>query len=130
MPYDDLENDDAGDQALDELGATLTDDGQEESDDEPNEDAYDPVSEPSFGYDKSETQHTVYSLPDVWDELDGSAGLLFDAEIELRQDGIENIHKRELHNALFAKAVERLDGEDLADAVREFREEREEGPLL
>lgn len=130
MPYDDLD-DDPGDQALDELDATLSGERQDdEPDGEPIENDYDPESEPAFMTDKSKTQHTVYSLPDVWDDIDGSAGLLFDAEVELRRGGVENIQKRELYNALFAKAVEQLDGDDLAEAVKSYREQRKKEALL
>lgn len=131
MPFDDLD-DDPGDEALDELGATLSEDPEQDGPtDEPEpEPDYDPMTDPAFMTDKKRTQHTMYCLPDVWDDIDGSAGLLFEAEIELRQAGVENIQKRELYNALFAAAVDQLDADDLAQQLREYRQQRTDGPLL
>lgn len=130
MPYDDL-NRDPGDEVLDDLGDALSGESGPDSDDEPTDEPdYDPMSEPAFMTDKKRTQHTMYCLPDVWDEIDGSAGLLFEAEAELRRDGVDSIQKRELYNALFAAAVEQLDAGDLAQQLRAYRQQREKGPLL
>lgn len=131
MPYDDLD-DDPGDQALDELGATLsgeTTDDQEDDVDESEED-YDPETDPAFMTDKKRTQHTMYCLPDVWDEIDGSAGLLFETEATLRREGVDAIQKRELYNALLHAAAQQLTPEELAEKFKETREQRTEGPLL
>lgn len=119
MPYDDLE-DDPGDEVLDNLGDALSSDSDPERDDEPD---YDPTTDPAFMTDKKRTQHTMYCLPDVWDEIDGSAGLLFEAEAELRRDGYDNIQKRELYNALLSAAVETLSAEDLEEELIAARKE-------
>lgn len=126
MGYDDLDKD-PGDEVLDDLGDALSGKSESESEsDEQNDDEpdYDPLSEPAFMTDKKRTQHTMYCLPDVWDEIDGSAGLLFEAEAELRRDGVDAIQKRELYNALFAAAVKQLDSADIAEELLTTRRER------
>lgn len=129
MPYDDLD-DDPGDEVLDNLGDALS--GDSESDDVPTDDEpdYDPMTDPAFMTDKKKTQHTMYCLPDVWDDIDGSAGLLFEAEATLRRDGIDKIQKRELYNALLAAAVQQLDADDLAQQLQNYRKQRAKEQLL
>jgi len=100
MPFDDLadesEESDPGDEALDELAGTLADDstaGEESSEnDTTSEDrdtvsAYNSQTEPAFPTAKTQTQHSIYCLPETWDTIDGASGLLFEAEIMLRRDG-------------------------------------------
>lgn len=143
MPFDDLadesEETNPGDEALDELAGTLADESP--SDDTPQEDdtesaksdeslAYDSQTEPAFPTMKTQTQHSIYCLPETWDTIDGASGLLFEAEITLRRDGYEAVQKRELHNALLQSAAQQLTAEDIADAFVATREDRESGPLL
>ncbi|MDG5821660.1 hypothetical protein [Natronococcus sp. A-GB7] len=142
MPFDDLadeEEPDPGDEALDELAGTLSEDSS--SDDSPHDEEtestendgnseYDPQKEPAFPTLKTQTQHSIYCLPETWDTIDGASGLLFEAEIMLRRDGYGAVQKRELHNALLQSAAQQLTAEDIADAFVATREERESGPLL
>ncbi|RZV05190.1 hypothetical protein BDK88_4211 [Natrinema hispanicum] len=143
MPFDDLadesEESDPGDEALDELAGTLADDstaGEEPSgNDTTSEDrdtvsAYNPQTEPAFPTAKTQTQHSIYCLPETWDTIDGASGLLFEAEIMLRRDGYEAVQKRELHNALLKSAAQQLTPEDIAEVFVATREDRESGPLL
>lgn len=130
--FEDLgdEEDDPGDEALDELGETLTentDSVEQESDDESG---YDPQSEPAYPYAKAKTQHSIYCLPETWEEIDGNEGLLFEAEIQLRREGCEDIHKRELHEALLRCAAKAVAPNDVAGELKQLREERTEGTLL
>lgn len=129
MPYDDLDRD-PGDEVLDDLGDALSSSEPENDDGPTDEPDYDPKNEPAFMTDKSKTQHTMYCLPSVWSEIDGSAGLLFETEATLRRSGYDSIQKRELYNALFAAAVEQLDADDLAQQLRDYRQQRKKGPLL
>ena len=111
MPFEDLSDDNEnqsniGDEALDELAGTLSGDSKSESAngstsadntkaddlDRTNKNGtvtevleYDPQSEPAFPTAKAQTQHSIYSLPDTWEAIDGSSGLLFEAEITLRR---------------------------------------------
>ncbi|WP_317175963.1 hypothetical protein [Halomontanus rarus] len=143
MPFDDLadesEETDPGDEALDELAGTLA--GESSSDDESranetetiednDESTYDSQTEPAFPTAKTQTQHSIYCLPETWDTIDGASGLLFEAEIMLRRDGYEAVQKRELHNALLQSAAQQLTAEDIADAFVTTREDRESGSLL
>lgn len=149
MPFEDLPDDDKdqpdpGDEALDELAGTLSgesestgksvsasntsDTAEDTAADEPP--AYDPQDEPAFPTAKTQTQHSVYCLPDTWAAIDGPSGLLFETEISLRRDGYEAVQKRELHNALLRAAAETLTAEDLAEAFIETRDDRTERPLL
>ena len=143
MPFDDLadESDEAdpGDEALDELAGTLTEDspaddesGTDESESTTEKDiaTYDIQSEPAFPTAKKQTQHSVYCLPETWDTVDGASGLLFEAEIMLRRDDYEAVQKRELHNALLRAATQQLTAADIADAFIATREDRTAGPLL
>ena len=151
MPFEDLSNDDEnqsnlGDEALDELAGTLSGDSKSESVDEStladdtnrtNEDGtvtevpeYDPQSEPAFPTAKAQTQHSIYCLPETWEAIDGSSGLLFEAEITLRRDGYDAVQKRELHNAILRAAAETLTAEDIAEAFVSTRGERANGVLL
>ncbi|MFC7010034.1 hypothetical protein [Halalkalicoccus salilacus] len=151
MPFEDLSDDDEnqsnlGDEALDELAGTLSGDSKPESADEStladdpdrtNEDGtvtevpeYDPQSEPAFPTAKAQTQHSIYCLPDTWEAIDGSSGLLFEAEITLRRNGYDAVQKRELHNAILRAAAETLTAEDIAEAFVSTRDERANGVLL
>lgn len=154
MPFDDLDDaasdePDPGDEALDGLAESLseseTDDEPAESEAEPSETsatdeaataddddspAYDPEVEPAFPTAKARTQHSIYCLPTTWDDVDGTSGLLFEAEVSLRRDGYDNVQKRELHNAILRAAVETLSTEDVVETVIETRENRTDGPLL
>ncbi len=143
MPFDDLadESDEAdpGDEALDELAGTLTEDspaddaaGTDETESATEKDiaSYDIQSEPAFPTAKTQTQHSVYCLPETWDTIDGASGLLFEAEIMLRRDDYEAVQKRELHNALLQAAAQQLTAADIADAFVATREDRTSGPLL
>ncbi|WP_336365028.1 hypothetical protein [Halalkalicoccus salilacus] len=151
MPFEDLSDDDEdqsnlGDEALDELAGTLSGDSKSESANEStsaddtdriNEERavtevpeYDPQSEPAFPTAKAQTQHSIYCLPDTWEAIDGSSGLLFEAEITLRRDGYDAVQKRELHNAILRAAAETLTAEDIAEAFVSTRDERANGVLL
>lgn len=140
MAFDDLANDDQngsdpGDEAMDELAGTLAGKGSGRSDPEPDTDeaepeGYDPASDPAFPTAKERTQHSVYCLPRTWDAIDGSDGLLFEAEILLRRNGYGAVQKRELHNAFLQTAIDNLGAEDIAEAFITTREDREEGVLL
>lgn len=142
MPFDDLadeEETNPGDEALDELAGTLSEDSSSDdsSHDEETESTendvspeYNPQKEPAFPTLKTQTQHSIYCLPETWDTIDGASGLLFEAEIMLRRDGYEAVQKRELHNALLQSAAQQLTAEDIADAFVTTREERDSGPLL
>ena len=156
MPFEDLSDDDEnqsnlGDEALDELAGTLSGDSKSESatgstaadsteaddPDRTNEDGtvtevpeYDPQNEPAFPTAKAQTQHSIYCLPETWEAIDGSSGLLFEAEITLRRDGYDAVQKRELHNAILRAAAETLTAEDIAEAFVSTRDERANGVLL
>lgn len=143
MPFDDLADEsdetDPGDEALDELAGTLTDEStadtdatadETESAEHSEKPAYDSQTEPAFPTAKTQTQHSVYCLPETWDAIDGASGLLFEAEITLRRDGYEAVQKRELHNALLQAAAQQLTATDIADAFIATREDRTAGSLL
>lgn len=151
MPFEDISDDseeqpDPGDEALDELAGTLSgdttpestsdstanDDTTEENDKEATteEAAYDSQSEPAFPTAKAQTQHSIYCLPETWEDIDGSSGLLFEAEITLRRDGYDAVQKRELHNAILRAAAESLTADDIAEAFVNTREDRTNGFLL
>jgi len=135
MPFDDLDQNeddelDAGGEALDGLagsvssGPSTSQETETDSEKEEDEDVveYDPLEDPAFPSAKNRTQHSIYCLPDTWDSIDGSSGLLFETEIDLRRNGYENVQKRELHNALLAAAAEQLTAEDLSKMFVETRE--------
>lgn len=138
MAFDDLaeDNDDSnpGDEALDELAGTLSGESttsqKSTGTDSETEPVYNPETEPAFPSVKQRTQHSVYCLPQTWDAIDGSSGLLFEAEITLRRNGYGSVQKRELHNALLQAALEELTPEDVAESFIETRETRLDGPLL
>ena len=143
MAFDDLADDheeaaDPGDEAMDELAATMSDTADQSSN--PDKDAsesadtadtgYDPDTEPAFPTVKERTQHSIYCLPATWDAVDGASGLLFETEVLLRRDGYGAVQKRELHNAFLQAAINQLSTEDVAQAFIATRQEREDGPLL
>ena len=144
MAFDDLANDDyeeaadPGDEAMDELAATMSgttnqSSAPEQNTSEPADTAdtgYDPETEPAFPTLKERTQHSIYCLPATWDVVDGASGLLFEAEVLLRRDGYGAVQKRELHNAFLQAAINNLSTEDIAQAFIATRQEREDGPLL
>lgn len=129
--FEDLD-DDPGDEALDELSETLSGDSDDSEQQETTDDApaYDPQTDPAFPSAKKQTQHSLYCLPSTWEDVDGSDGLLFNAEIALRREGWGEVQKRELHNALLSAAVESVSPEDVAEELIATREERADGPLL
>lgn len=143
MAFDDLADDheeaaDPGDEAMDELAATMS--GTADQSSSPDEDAsepvdtadtgYDPDTEPAFPTVKERTQHSIYCLPATWDAVDGASGLLFETEVLLRRDGYGAVQKRELHNAFLQAAINQLSTEDIAEAFIATRQERADGPLL
>ncbi|WP_148258257.1 hypothetical protein [Halalkalicoccus jeotgali] len=151
MPFEDISDDneeqpDPGDEALDELAGTLSgdttsepanestavDDTADESDGEGTTEVapYDPRNEPAFPTAKTQTQHSIYCLPETWEDVDGSSGLLFEAEITLRRDGYDAVQKRELHNAILRAATETLTADDIVEAFVDTREDRTHGSLL
>jgi hypothetical protein len=144
MPFEDLPTDDEedhpdpGDEALDELAGTLsentasTTEGEEpvEATGGDEDSAYDVQTEPAFPTAKAQTQHSVYCLPTTWAAIDGASGLLFEAEVSLRRDGYEAVQKRELHNALLRAAAEMLTPETVAEALIATRDDRTDGSLL
>ena len=143
MAFDDLANDeqekaaDPGDEAMDELAATMSGTSQsnaaedESADADDSEDVgYDPETEPAFPTVKERTQHSVYCLPATWDAVDGASGMLFETEVLLRRDGYGAVQKRELHNAFLQAAINELSPEDIAAAFIATRQERQDGPLL
>lgn len=143
MAFDDLADDheeaaDPGDEAMDELAATMsgTADQSSSADKDTSEPAdtadagYDPDTEPAFPTVKERTQHSIYCLPATWDAVDGASGLLFETEVLLRRDGYGAVQKRELHNAFLQAAINQLSTEDVAQAFIATRQEREDGPLL
>ncbi len=147
MPFEDLDDDEeeegqgAGSEALDDLASTVSssssssptaqedvasdkdqeDDVDQEEESERSTQDFDPKSDPAFPTAKNRTQHSVYCLPDTWEAIDGSSGLLFEAEVNLRRNGYANVQKRELHNALLAAAANQLTAEDLAEVFIEAR---------
>lgn len=127
--FEDLDED-PGDEALDELGATLSEEPQLEPEESTTDESdYDPMEDPAFPSAKKRTQHSIYCLPETWDAVDGSDGLLFESEVQLRRDGVDP-HKRELHEALLRAAIAEIDAEDIADELQTLRDERTGGPLL
>jgi hypothetical protein len=142
MPFDDLadenndeseETNDPGDEALGELAGTLS--GGDSADDSTatdseSDDGYNPETDPAFPTAKSQTQHSVYCLPETWATLDGPSGLLFEAEIALRRNGYGAVQKRELYNAFLQAAVNELSVEDITERFVATRDERVDGPLL
>lgn len=148
--FDDLEDEageedeepDAGNEALDGLADTVSGDptdtnldttaeqrtttGEEE---QKEEDSYDPENDPAFPAVRSQTQHTIYCLPETWERIDGSAGLLFETEVQARRDGIGEVPKRELHNAVLRAAADKLTVDDVHAALVETRQERADGDL-
>lgn len=101
--------------------------------DEPTTDqsaTYDPRSDPAFSTNQEKTQHSVYCLPETWDEIDGNEGLLFEAEIELYREGYSDPQKRELYEAFLCTAAEQLTADDIKEQVIETRNRRADGPLL
>lgn len=141
MAFDDLEDEEneesnAGDEALDDLAGTLSGNQNTDSSNTNKEESreqnleYDLQNDPAFPTAKAQTQHSVYCLPDTWDTIDGSSGLLFEAEIKLRRNGYGSVQKRELHNALLDAAAEKLTVEDISNAFIETRENRESGELI
>ena len=142
MAFDDLEDEEGeeesspGDEALDDLAGTLSGDQSPDSDtttektSEENNSEYDLQNDPAFPTAKAQTQHSVYCLPDTWDTIDGSSGLLFEAEIKLRRSGYGSVQKRELHNALLLAAAKQLTVEDIFEAFIETRENRKSGELI
>jgi hypothetical protein len=141
MAFDDLANDDSdeaadpGDEAMDELAATMsgaTNPEQDESAevDTDSDTGYDPETEPAFPTVKERTQHSIYCLPATWDAVDGASGMLFETEVLLRRDGYGAVQKRELHNAFLQAAINELSTENIAQAFIATRQEREDGPLL
>jgi len=97
---------------------------------EENNSEYDLQNDPAFPTAKAQTQHSVYCLPDTWDTIDGSSGLLFEAEIKLRRSGYGSVQKRELHNALLLAAAKQLTVEDISEAFIQTRENRKSGELI
>jgi len=95
-----------------------------------NNSEYDLQNDPAFPTAKAQTQHSVYCLPDTWDTIDGSSGLLFEAEIKLRRSGYGSVQKRELHNALLLAAAKQLTVEDISEAFIQTRENRKSGELI
>jgi len=141
MAFDDLDDEEseesnAGDEALDDLAGTLSGDQNANSSNTNKEESqednleYDLQNDPAFPTAKTQTQHSVYCLPDTWDTIDGSSGLLFEAEIKLRRNGYGSVQKRELHNALLDAAAEKLTVEDISNAFIQTRENRESGELI
>ena len=148
--FDDLEEENsgeestAGDEALDGLADTVSGEQTGEEPRSTNEqeqttsaadeveegDGYDPESDPAFPAVQSRTQHTIYCLPDTWETVDGSAGLLFDVEVRARREGMESVQKRELHNALLRAAAENLTIDDVKAALVETRQDRQDGELI
>jgi len=68
---------------------------------EENNSEYDLQNDPAFPTAKAQTQHSVYCLPDTWDTIDGSSGLLFEAEIKLRRSGYGSVQNAS-YTMLFA----------------------------
>ena len=142
MAFDDLDDEKSeeesspGDEALDDLAGTLSSDQNTDSDNttekesDENNSEYDLQNDPAFPTAKTQTQHSVYCLPETWDTIDGSSGLLFEAEIKLRRNGYGSVQKRELHNALLLAAAEQLTVEDISEAFIETRENRKSGELI
>lgn len=72
----------------------------------------------SFGFNDA-IQTPVYPRDETWNEVDD---LKFEARSRLRRRfNIKNVSQRELDEALFELALERLDGEMLAEKVAEDR---------
>lgn len=131
MPFDDLDDDEPdspGNEALDELAGTLSGTSDTEQTDETAGDSpvYDPETDPAFPTAKAQTQHSIYCLPETWEDVDGASGLLFEAEVLLRRDGYDNVQKRELHNALLRAAVETLTPENVVAEFIETRDDRKQ----
>lgn len=96
-----------------------------------DEGRYSAENEPAFPNEKSEIQHSVYVLPEIWESVEGSTGLLWETEVLLRREEYHSLSKRELQTALFRAAAENLTSADVAVAFVELREERrEDGPML
>ena len=139
MAFDDLDEENteaepnAGDEALDDLAGTLSESPDTDSDTEDENETnseYDIQDDPAFPTAKGQTQHSIYCLPDTWESIDGSSGLLFEAEIQLRRNGYGSVQKRELHNALLHAAAKQLSVQDITEAFIETRENRKSGALI
>ncbi|RJX43142.1 hypothetical protein DM826_07500 [Halonotius aquaticus] len=137
------EESDAGSEALDGLADTVSSDPTDtnpdttveqqpttEEEEQKEEDSYDPESDPAFPAVRSQTQHTIYCLPETWERIDGSAGLLFETEVRARRDGMGEVPKRELHNAVLRAAADKLTVDDIHAALVETRQERADGDLI
>lgn len=75
---------------------------------------------PAFEYDDVK-QSPMYARPEAWTALEDALDL--DVVRSLREAGIRNEEKRELHDAVLRVAADHPD--EIADAVREARESGE-----
>ncbi|MCG1003222.1 MULTISPECIES: hypothetical protein [Halobacterium] len=74
--------------------------------------------EPAFEYDDVK-QAPMYARPESWTALEDALDL--DVVRTLREAGVRNEEKRELHDAVLRVAADHPD--EIADAVREARDE-------
>lgn len=76
------------------------------------------LEDPAFSYAES-NQGPIYARPETWDEYDDALEL--DVEQYLRDEGVRNAQKRELHDAALRLAADRP--EELAELLIEARRE-------
>ncbi len=93
---------------------------EETADSEPEDESPEPaVSDtPAFEYDDVK-QSPIYARPEAWTALEDALDL--DVVRSLRDAGIRNEEKRELHDAVLRVAADHPD--EIADAVRQARRE-------
>jgi hypothetical protein len=99
--------------------ATDAADAADESSAETGDSAVDAASdEPAFEYDDVK-QAPLYARPEAWTALEDALDL--DVVRTLREAGVRNEEKRELHDAVLRVAADHPD--EIAEAVREARRE-------
>lgn len=139
MGFDDLEaaeqsrtdrDGDAGEQSADPAGSesadgatdagdTVSDASADAAGDSPAEEPSDePSDEPAFEYDDVK-QAPLYARPEAWTALEDALDL--DVVRTLREAGVRNEEKRELHDAVLRVAADHPD--EIAEAVQEARRE-------
>lgn len=76
------------------------------------------LEDPAFSYAES-NQGPIYARPETWDEYDDILEL--DVERYLREEGVRNAQKRELHDAALRLATNHP--EELAELLIEARQQ-------
>ena len=131
MGFDDLEaaeqsradrDDESGEQNADttasEPADRATDAGDAASDSAGDSSGDETSDEPAFEYDDVK-QAPLYARPEAWTALEDALDL--DVVRTLREAGVRNEEKRELHDAVLRVAADHPD--EIAEAVRKARRE-------